>query len=67
MLVAMAILPGIDVLAKFLGQDGVPVMQIVWARLTFGALLTLPSPSATRVSGGWCQISPASTRCAPVY
>jgi drug/metabolite transporter (DMT)-like permease len=42
MLAAMAILPGIDVLAKFLGQEGVPVMQIVWARLTFGALLTLP-------------------------
>ncbi len=42
MLAAMAILPGIDVLAKFLGQEGVPVMQIVWARLTFGAFLTLP-------------------------
>jgi drug/metabolite transporter (DMT)-like permease len=42
MLVAMAVLPGIDVIAKYLGQWGVPVMQIVWARLTFGALMTLP-------------------------
>ena len=42
MLSAMAVLPGIDVIAKFLGQAGVPVLQIVWARLTFGAILTLP-------------------------
>ena len=42
MLVAMAVLPGIDVIAKYLGQLGVPVLQIVWARLTFGALMTLP-------------------------
>ncbi len=42
MLAAMAVLPGIDVIAKFMGRTGMPVMQIVWARLTFGALLTLP-------------------------
>ncbi len=42
MLAAMAVLPGIDVIAKLMGQAGMPVMQIVWARLTFGALLTLP-------------------------
>ncbi|MGV8986142.1 MAG: DMT family transporter [Cypionkella sp.] len=42
MLLAMVVLPGIDVIAKFMGQKGMPVMQIVWARLTFGALLTLP-------------------------
>ncbi len=42
MLAAMAVLPGIDVIAKFLGQGGMPVLQIVWARLTFGAVLTLP-------------------------
>jgi drug/metabolite transporter (DMT)-like permease len=42
MLMAMAILPGIDVIAKYLGQGGVPVLQLVWARLTFGAVLTLP-------------------------
>lgn len=42
MLLAMAILPGIDVIAKHLGQTGMPVLEIVWARLTFGALLALP-------------------------
>lgn len=42
MLLAMAILPGLDVVAKFLGRQGVPVMQIVWARMIFGAILTLP-------------------------
>jgi drug/metabolite transporter (DMT)-like permease len=30
------------VIAKYLGQQGVPVMQIVWARLFFGAVLTMP-------------------------
>jgi len=42
MLLAMAVLPGIDVIAKYLGQHGMPVLQIVWARLTFGAIMTLP-------------------------
>lgn len=42
MLIAMAILPMIDVIAKYLGQNGMPVLQIVWARLTFGAVMTLP-------------------------
>ena len=42
MLSAMAVLPFLDVVAKFLGQQGVPIMQIVWARLFFGALITLP-------------------------
>ncbi len=42
MLGAMASLPFIDVFAKFLGQMGIPILQIVWARLTFGALVTLP-------------------------
>ena len=31
-LLAMAILPLIDVVAKKLGQQGVPVPQMVWAR-----------------------------------
>ena len=39
---AMAILPFLDVCAKFLGQQGVPVMQTVWARMAISALLTLP-------------------------
>ena len=42
MLMAMMLLPFLDVVAKFLGQQGMPVMQIVWARMAFGALLTLP-------------------------
>ena len=42
MLTAMAVLPFLDAIAKYLGQQGVPVMQIVWARLFFGALLTMP-------------------------
>lgn len=42
MLIAMAVLPYLDVTAKFLGEIGVPVIQIVWARLFFGTLLTLP-------------------------
>ena len=42
MLLAMAILPGIDVIAKYMGARGTPVLMIVWARLTFGAALTLP-------------------------
>ncbi len=42
MLLAMSVLPFLDVVAKFLGQQGVPILQIVWARLFFGALITLP-------------------------
>lgn len=42
MLAAMASLPFIDVIAKILGQQQVPILQIVWARLSFGALVTLP-------------------------
>lgn len=41
-LVAMAILPFIDVYAKYLGQQGIPVWQMVWGRFLFGALFTLP-------------------------
>lgn len=42
MLGAMAVLPGIDVIAKMLGQQAIPVLQIVWARLAIGAVLALP-------------------------
>ena len=42
MITAMMVLPFLDVIAKYLGRQGVPVMQIVWARLFFGALMTLP-------------------------
>lgn len=42
MLLAMMILPFLDVVAKTLGQQNMPIIQIVWARMAFGALLTLP-------------------------
>ncbi|MCB6176888.1 DMT family transporter [Rhodobacter sp. Har01] len=42
MLAAMAILPFIDVLAKVLGQAGLPIVIVVWARAVFGSLATLP-------------------------
>jgi drug/metabolite transporter (DMT)-like permease len=46
---AMAIMPFIDVCAKFLGQQQFPVPQTVWGRFFFGALFTLPF--ALRVAG----------------
>jgi drug/metabolite transporter (DMT)-like permease len=49
MLGAMAVLPGIDVIAKKLGEQGLPVLQIVWARLALGVVLTLPF--ALRIAG----------------
>ncbi len=42
MLTAMAILPVIDVFAKKLGQAGMPILIVVWARALFGGLMTLP-------------------------
>lgn len=42
MLAAMAILPFIDVIAKKLGQAGMPIAIVVWARALFGGLMTLP-------------------------
>jgi drug/metabolite transporter (DMT)-like permease len=42
MLAAMAILPFLDVAAKFLGQQNMPVLQSVWARMFFGMVFTLP-------------------------
>jgi len=42
MLLAMLIFPFLDVMAKMLGQQGLPVMEAVWARLFLGALMTLP-------------------------
>lgn len=42
MLAAMAILPLIDVIAKKLGQAGMPILIVVWARALFGGMMTLP-------------------------
>lgn len=42
MIAAMVVLPFIDVLAKFLGQQGMPILIVVWARGVFGTALALP-------------------------
>ena len=42
MLAAMVILPVIDVFAKKLGQAGMPILIVVWARALFGGLMILP-------------------------
>lgn len=42
MISAMLIFPFLDVCAKFLGEWGIPVIEIVWARLFFGMLITAP-------------------------
>lgn len=38
----MAVLPFLDVCAKFLGRQGIPVIEIVWARMAFGTLMAFP-------------------------
>lgn len=55
MVLAMTIMPGIDVIAKFLGQQQLPILQIVWARLFFGGVLALPF--AARHTG-WTGLMP---------
>lgn len=42
MLAAMLVLPFLDVAAKFLGQMNMPVVESVWARFFFGALISTP-------------------------
>lgn len=42
MIAAMIVLPFLDVVAKFLGQQNVPIIEIVWARLFFGMVMTAP-------------------------
>jgi drug/metabolite transporter (DMT)-like permease len=42
MVSAMLIFPFLDVCAKFLGQWGIPVIEIVWGRLFFGLILSGP-------------------------
>lgn len=59
MLAAMAVLPFLDVVAKHLGRQGLPVMQIVWARMVFGAALTLPFVLRIGGVGGLWPARPA--------
>lgn len=56
-LLAMAILPFIDVCAKFLAREDVPVWQLVWGRFFFGALLTLPFAVK---AAGWAALRPVN-------
>jgi drug/metabolite transporter (DMT)-like permease len=42
MVAGMMVLPFLDAVAKHLGQQNVPIAQIVWARLFFGMALTAP-------------------------
>jgi drug/metabolite transporter (DMT)-like permease len=42
MIAAMLVMPFLDVVAKFLGQQNVPIVEIVWGRLFFGMLMTAP-------------------------
>lgn len=49
LLIAMAIVPLVDVSAKFLAEQGVPILQVVWGRFVFGTLFTLPF--AMRIDG----------------
>jgi drug/metabolite transporter (DMT)-like permease len=58
-LLAMAILPFIDVCAKFLGQQGIPVSQMVWARFFFGALFTLPFALRVGRAAALTPVNPA--------
>ena len=58
MVAAMTAMPFLDVLAKMLGQEGVPVLQIVWARVAFGAALTLPFAMAQAGARGLMPPNP---------
>lgn len=49
MLGAMSVLPFIDMFAKILGSQGLPIVQIVAARVAIGALFT--APLAWRAAG----------------
>ena len=42
MVLAMSLVPLIDVLAKFLVLDGIPALQVVFLRMLLGTLLLLP-------------------------
>ncbi|MBL8789116.1 MAG: DMT family transporter [Rhizobiales bacterium] len=57
-LCAMAILPLIDVCAKFLGQQGVPILQMVWARFFFGSVFTLPFAVSTAGKAAFRPVNP---------
>ncbi|MDR0810336.1 MAG: DMT family transporter [Gemmobacter sp.] len=49
MLAAMAVMPFLDVVAKMLALQDMPVLEIVWARMAIGLLMT--APFAARAAG----------------
>ncbi len=59
MLLAMLLFPFLDVLAKKLGQQGLPVFEAVWARTVLGSLLCAPlligieGPASLRPRDNW--------------
>lgn len=58
MILAMSVVPLIDVLAKFLVLDGLHALQLIFVRMGLGALLVLPmvrraAPGTLRLKGGW--------------
>lgn len=55
MLAAMAILPFLDVCAKILGRQGVPVIEVVRARMVVGTLFTLPCAWRAAGAGVWAS------------
>ena len=59
MVSAMLIFPYLDVCAKFLGQWGLPVIEIVWARLFFGMIVTAPILVAQE---GFASLKPRDAR-----
>lgn len=59
MVSAMLIFPFLDVCAKFLGQWGIPVIEIVWARLFFGLLMSAPILIGRE---GWESLRPRDSK-----
>jgi len=58
LLMAMAILPLIDVIAKFLGQQNIPVAELVWARFVFGTLFSMPFALKSSGKAAFRPVSP---------
>ena len=59
MVAAMLVMPFLDVVAKFLGQQSFPVLEIVWGRLFFATLLTAPFVMASEGRQGFVPTKPA--------
>lgn len=60
MLLAMALVPMIDVFAKQLALQGLSALQIIFMRMAYGTLLLLPMVLWVRHRGGTRQVEPTS-------